>query len=174
MLAACSKKPAEATAPLAATPAAAPAPTAAPTTPTAAPATGAPVSGVFKAVGKAAALTEVVAYKGEPESGTPVTVLVFSTRDQAGDASAPTDALFNKFGDALVAKVFPDGKVYSVDVVHSALDAPGGSAQLFGVVKMTDFVAAGGQISGHLSTGGDVDVHGQAVNIDLSFRTKAP
>jgi hypothetical protein len=177
MLAACSKKPAEAPAASSATPGVAAAPaasaTAAPTTPTAAPATGAPVSGVFKAVGKPAALTEVVAYKGKPESGTPVTVLVFSAKDQGGDAGAPTDALFNKFGDALVVKVFPDGKVYSVDVVHSALDAPGGSAQLFGVVKMSDFVTAGGQISGHLSSGGDVDGHGQAVNIDLIFHTKA-
>ena len=119
-------------------------------------------------------MTEVVAYKGEPDSGAPVTVLVFSTKDQAGDASAPEDALFDKFGDALVVKVSANGEVNSVDVVHSALDAPGGSAQLIGVVKMTDFVAAGGQISGHLSSGGDVDLHGQAVNIDLTFHTKAP
>ena len=96
------------------------------------------------------------------------------TKDQTGDADAPEGALFNKFGDALVVKVLADGTVNSVDVVHSALDAPGGSAQLFGVVKMMDFVTAGGQISGRLTSGGDVDVHGQAVNIDLTFHTKAP
>jgi hypothetical protein len=173
-LVACSKKAAETPAAPAASATAAAPTAAAPTPGSAVKATGAPVSGTFKAVGKPAALTEVKAYKGEPESGKPVTVLVFSSKDQGADAKAPEDALFNKFGDALVVKLFADGSVYSVDVVHSALDAPGGSAQLFGVVKMTDFANSGGQISGHISTGGDTDIHGQSVNIDLSFHTQAP
>ena len=43
-------------------------------------------SGVYKGNGTPAALTQVVAYKGEPESGKPVTVLVFSAKSQAGSS----------------------------------------------------------------------------------------
>jgi hypothetical protein len=177
LLAACSKTPAGA-------PAAAPADAAAqpnaagaapaPTPAAAAPASGPALAGVFTGQGKPAALTEVVAYKGDPDSSPPVTVLVFSTKDQAGDAKPAFDALFGKFGDALVVKVSADGKVQSVDVIHSAMDFPGGSAQLFGVVSLEGFSTAGGQISGHLTSGGPVDIHGQKVVIDLTFHTKAP
>jgi hypothetical protein len=38
------------------------------------------LSGVYKVDGKAAALTQVAAYAGEPESGQPTTVLVFTTK----------------------------------------------------------------------------------------------
>lgn len=72
--------------------------------------------GVFTVNGKPAALTQVVAYKGEPESGQPVTVLVFTTKSQGSDPKAAFNTLFNKYGNAIVAKVFPDGKVYSVEI----------------------------------------------------------
>jgi hypothetical protein len=132
------------------------------------------VSGFYKGNGKPAALTQVVARKGEPESGKPVTDLVFSTKDQAGDAKPAFNALFGKFGDAIVVKIFADGKIYSVDLVHSNLDAPGGSIQVFGGFTMKDFAMAGGEISGHLSSGGEHEVHGQKWDVDLTFRAKAP
>ena len=93
------------------------------------------LSGVDMANGKPAVLTQVVAYKGEPESGKPVTLLVFTTKDQGKDPKAAFNALFGKYGDAIVVKVFPDGKIYSTDVRHSALDlGPVPSATLFDVV----------------------------------------
>src|SRR4029077_15908558 len=52
-------------------------------------------SGVYKGNGTPAALTQVVAYRGERESGKPVTVLVFSAKSQAGSSKPPFDALFN-------------------------------------------------------------------------------
>ena len=58
-----------------------------------------------------------------------MTVLVFTTKDQAKDPKAGFNALFGKFGDALVVKVFPDGKIYSIDLIHSKLDSPSGSIQ---------------------------------------------
>jgi hypothetical protein len=89
------------------------------------------MSGIYKGNGKPAALTEVTAHKGDPESGKPVTVLVFTAKNQAGDPKAGFNALFGKFGDALVVKIFPDGKVYSVDLVHSSLESPSGSITVF-------------------------------------------
>lgn len=132
------------------------------------------VSGVYKGNGVPAALTQVVAYKGEPESGKPVTVLVLSAKSQAGSSKPAFDALFNKFGDALVVKVDPEGKVLSLDLVHAKLESPGGSIQVFGVLKMTDFKMADGKISGHLSSGGTAKVRDQTWEVDLTFETKAP
>jgi hypothetical protein len=132
------------------------------------------LSGVYKVDGKAAALTQIVAYTGQPESGQPTTVLVFSTKDQGKDAKAAFDALFGKFGDALVVKVFPDGKVYSTDLVHASLDSPSGSAQIFGTVTIKDFKSGGGEISGELTSGGPRDLRNQKWEVDLTFKTKAP
>ena len=131
------------------------------------------VSGVFKGNDKPATLTQVTAHTGE-ESGKPVIVLVFSSKDQAGDPKPAFDALFGKLGDALVVKVFADGQVYSGDIVHSNLDAPGGSIQTSGVLKMTDYKQADGRISGHLTSNGPHETHGLKFEVDLTFETKAP
>jgi hypothetical protein len=133
------------------------------------------VSGVYSGNGKPAKLTQVTAHKGEPQSGQPVTVLVFSSKDQGGDPKADFNALFGKFGDAVVVRIFADGKVYSGDLVHAALDTPGGSAQVFGILKIEDFKAAGGEISGHLTSGGERELHGdQKWEVNLTFTAKAP
>lgn len=132
------------------------------------------LAGVYKGNGTPAALTQVVAYKGEPESGQPVTVLVVSAESQAGSSKPAFDALFNKFGDALIVKIDPDGKARSLDLVHSKLESPGGSIQVVGVLKMTDFKMAGGKISGHLTSGGQRNVRDQTWEVDLTFETMTP
>ena len=91
----------------------------------------------------------------------------------AGAAHADFDALFGKFGDAIVVKVQPDGNVVGVDIVHSALKTPG-SVSISGVMSIKGYSAAGGQISGHLTSGGPTDVFGQKLDVDLTFHTKAP
>jgi hypothetical protein len=131
------------------------------------------LSGVEKANGKQAVLTQVVAYKGEPESGKPVTLLVFTSKDQGNDAKAAFNALFGKYGDAIVVKIFSDGKIYSTDVRHSALDlGPVPSAKLFDVVQMQNFKVTGGEISGRIM--GKTDIRNQPWEVDLTFKTTAP
>lgn len=130
--------------------------------------------GVFTVNGKPAALTQVSAYKGEPESGQPVTVLVFTTKSPGSDPKAAFNALFNKYGNAIVAKVFADGKVYSVDLVHTALDSPNGTLQVFGVLKIEGFLMAGGEISGRLTSGGEHTARNDKWDVDLAFKVKAP
>jgi hypothetical protein len=49
-----------------------------------------------------------------------------------------------------------------------------GSVSISGVLTMTDYKLAGGEISGHLTSNGPTDVFGQSVVIDLTFHTKAP
>ena len=172
LLAACSKAPAPAanaaappatTAPLASAPPA--------TTPAF---SGPAVSGTYLGDGKPATITEVTAHPDDPFDGKPVTALVFTAKDQGGDAKAATDALFGNFGDAIVARIEPDGTVIGADVVHSGLQSPSGSISISGVFTVKDYSAAGGQISGRLTSGGETDVFDQKVNVDLTFHVKAP
>jgi hypothetical protein len=137
------------------------------------PTAGPAVSGQFTANGKASSLTQVTAHKDDPFDGTPVTDLVFTANDQGGDDKAADDALFGKFGDAIVIKVESDGTVIGADIVHSGLTSPG-SVSISGVFTLQNFTTAGGQIAGHLTSGGPTDVFGQKVNVDLTFHAKAP
>jgi hypothetical protein len=170
LVAACSKAPApnanaaatQAVAPAAAAPQAA-----------SAPATGAAVSGVFTGDGKQAALTEVTAHRDDPFDGKPIVAVVFTTKDQGNDDKAATDALFGNFGDAIIARLEPDGTVIGADVIHSGLQSPG-SVSVGGVFTVKDYSAANGQISGELTTNGPTDVFDHKLNVDLTFHTKAP
>jgi hypothetical protein len=171
LLAACSKAPGNADS-AAASASAAPAPAAA-AAPAAAPVTGPPVSGSYTVDGKAAVLTQVTSHKDDPFDGQPVTALVFTAKDQGGDAKAAEDALFGNFGDAIVVRIEPDGTVVGADVVHSALKEQG-SVSLSGVFTVKNYQATGGQISGELTTGGPNDVFEQKIDVDLTFHAKAP
>ena len=175
LLAACSKAPAGAGKPDAAAAQSAVAASAAAPAASAAPAAAGPaVSGTFTGNGKPAVLTQVTAHKDDPFDDQPVTALVFTARDQAGDDKAAFDALFGKFGDAIVIKVEPDGSVIGADVVHSGLEHPDASVSISGVFTLKDYKVAGGEISGRLTSGGPTDVFGQKVDVDLTFHTKAP
>ncbi len=134
------------------------------------------LSGTFVVAGKAAALKYASAYKSDPESGKPVTVLVLTTKDQSKDSKATVDALFGKFGDAIVVKVFDDGKIYSADVLHSGFDLPNNTLTLLGDAPLSikDFKNADGAISGTLTSGGAQEVRGQKWEVNLTFKVKTP
>lgn len=132
------------------------------------------LSGTFKGNGKPASLTQVVAYKGNPESDQPIIELVFTAKNQGNDPKAAFNALFNKYGDALVVKIFPDGKVYSADLVHANLQSPSGSITLLGILSIENFSTANGELSGRLTSAGPRNARDQKFDIDLTFRTKAP
>ncbi|HXQ11003.1 MAG TPA: hypothetical protein VN805_08415 [Caulobacteraceae bacterium] len=172
LLVACSKAPGNAAntaaAPASAAPTSAAAAAAAPT-----PVAGPAVSGSYTVDGKAAVLTQVTTHKDDPFDGQPVTDLVFTAKDQAGDAKAADDALFGNFGDAMVVKIEPDGSVIGADIVHSGLKEQG-SVSLSGVLTVKNYQGAGGQISGELTSAGPTDVFGQKVDVDLTFHTAAP
>ena len=134
------------------------------------------LSGTFVVVGKAAALKYASAYKGDPESGKPVTVFVRTTKDPGKDSKATFNALFGKFGDAIVVKIFDDGKIYSADVLHSGFDLPNNTLTLFGDAPLSikDFKNADGAISGTLTSGGAQEVRGQKWEVNLTFKAKVP
>ncbi|HLK25347.1 MAG TPA: hypothetical protein VKT30_11885 [Caulobacteraceae bacterium] len=151
------------------------APTSAAAAPTVAAArsSGAPVSGSYTADGKPAVLTTVTAHKGDPFDGKPITELVFTAKDQGGDAQAAVDALFGKFGDAVIARVEPDGTVVGADLVHAGLKQQG-PVSLSGALTMKTYRNEGGQVSGELASGGPTDVFDHKVDVDLIFHASAP
>ncbi len=67
----------------------------------------------------------------------------------------------------------PDGSLIGVDLRHTALQSPI-AVSISGILTMKDYKLAGGDISGHLTSGGPVDVFDQKVNVDLTFHAKAP
>jgi hypothetical protein len=175
LLAACSKTPANvASSEAAAGAAAAATSSAAASAAPAAAATGASVSGAYTANGKPAVLTQVTAFKDDPFDGQPVTAIVFTVKDQGGDAKAATDALFGNFGDSIVVRIEPDGTVVGADITHSGLTDQHGSVSLSGVFTVKNYKAAGGRISGELTSGGPTDVFGNKVDVDLTFHVPAP
>lgn len=133
------------------------------------------LSGTFSVAGKAAVLKHAGAYKGDPESGKPVTVLVFTAKDPGKSAKPASDALFGEFGDAIVVKVFDDGKIYSAELVHAGFNLPNNTLTLLGnrEVGIKDFKNADGAISGTLTSDGAKDARGQKWEVALTFKTKA-
>ena len=105
---------------------------------------GAAVSGIFAADGQQSVQTQVTAHPDDPFDGQQVTALVFSARDQGGDPKAANDAMFGKFGDALVIKVEPDGTVIGAQVMHAGLKGQG-SVSLSGVLSLKGAHESGGQ-----------------------------
>jgi hypothetical protein len=132
------------------------------------------VSGVFTGDGKPATLTQVTAHPDDPFDSQPVTAIVITAKDQGSD---PKEALFSAsfghFGEAVVARVTPDGKLIGTELVHPGLQT-GGAVSVSGVLTMENYQNSGGQISGHLTSNGDQDVFGHKLNLDLTFHTKAP
>jgi len=130
------------------------------------------VTGTFKGNGKDAKLTSVSARWGEPFSGKPGIVLVFTEKDHSKDEQAALKALFGDFGSALVIGIQPDGKVVTCDILHEAHKQKPISSPAS--VRMTDFKNEGGQISGRLVTEGKQEAFEQTWEVNLVFKTKAP
>jgi hypothetical protein len=135
----------------------------------------APFEGKFSANGKDAKLAFLMARKGEPFSGKPVTVLVFSEKDASKDKRPDFAAQMGDFGDALVIRLSGSGSAWSVigsELAHSALKHSGVSAS--GMIEVKDVSVANGEISGHLLTGPKADIFGEPIAIDLRFHVKQP
>ena len=135
----------------------------------------APFDGKYVANGKEAKLAYVTAKKGEPFSGKPVTILIFSEKDASKDARADFHAQMGDLGDALVvhlSKGDDEWRVIGTEFAHSALKHSGASGS--GIVSAKDVNVANGEISGHLVTAADADLFDEPLTVDLTFHVKQP
>jgi hypothetical protein len=131
------------------------------------------VSGKFVGNGKNAAIKFVTVEEHEPFSDKEAITLVFTEKDPAKVKKPSFDALFGKLGSALILSVFQDdGGIFGCQVVHSAHQKQGFTS--VGEIKMLEFKIAGGNVSGHVSTGRELDAFGEKWEVDLTFAAPLP
>lgn len=131
------------------------------------------VSGKYLADNKPAALQFVWVEEEEAFSGKQAIALIFTEKDPSKSKKPSFDALFNKLGNSLILKVHrEDGGIFGCQVAHTGHSKAGFSA--VGRIKMLEFKYAGGNVTGHVSTGGALDTFGQTWEVDLKFAAPLP
>jgi hypothetical protein len=131
------------------------------------------VQGSFKANGKDATLTYVLAKKSAPWGDHPVIQLVLSEKDASASKRPDFEAQGAHFGAALVVTLTSDGwDVIGTEFAHPELKHSGASGT--GIVKVKDVTTSNGEITGHLVTNEHADLFGEPIVIDLTFHVKQP
>ena len=130
------------------------------------------VTGKFVGNGKDAALKFVMVEEREAFSDKEAIRLIFTEKDPATVKKPSWDAGFGKLGSALVLSVFYDGQIFGCEVAHSAHTKRGFSS--VGEIKMVEFKIAGGNVSGHVITGKELDAFGEKWEVDLTFAASLP
>jgi hypothetical protein len=125
------------------------------------------VTGIFKGNGKDAKLAYVSARWGDPFSGKPGIVLVFTEKDHSKDNKSDFNAVFGKFGSALIISLHEDGDIYGCQVVHNAHQKQGFSS--IGSIEMSAFSYNEGKVEGELTTNGPVDTFGETWEVKIKF-----
>ncbi len=130
------------------------------------------VSGKFTGNGKNAAIKFVVVEEHEPFSGKEAMTLIFTEKNPAQAKKPSFDAMFGKLGSALVLNVHHDGGIFGCQVAHSAHQKQGFTS--IGTIKMVEFKVVGGNVSGRVSTGKELDTFGEKWEVDLTFAAPLP
>lgn len=130
------------------------------------------VSGKFVGNGKNAAVKFVTVEEHEEFSGKPAITLIFTEKDPATARKPSFDAGFGKLGSALILSVHHDGGIFGCEVAHSAHTKQGFSS--LGQIHMVEFEIAGGNVTGHVSTGKMLDTFGEKWEVDLKFAAPLP
>ena len=125
------------------------------------------VSGTFKGNGKEANLAFVSARWGEPFSGKTGIVLVFTEKDHSKVKRPDIDAMFGKFGSALIISLHEDGELYGCQVIHSAHKKQGFSS--IGSMESSGFTYDAGKVEGELTTNGQVETFGDTWEVNIKF-----
>lgn len=131
------------------------------------------VTGKFTGNGKPAAIKYVLVGETERFSDKDAISLIFTEKDPATSKRPEFDAMFSKLGSALILKVFrDDGGIFGCQVMHSAHQKQGFSS--VGSIKIEDFKLAGGNVSGRVTTGKELDAFGEKWEVDLTFAAPLP
>lgn len=130
------------------------------------------VTGKFLGDGKDGNIKHLVAMTREPFSDKPAIELVFTEKDPANSKRPGFDAGFKKLGSALIISVFKDGDIFGCEVAHSAHEKSPFSS--LGKIKMKDFKVSDTEVSGILTSGGELETFGQIWEVDLTFSAPLP
>ena len=125
------------------------------------------VTGTFTGNGKEAKLNYVSARWTEPFDNKPGILLLFTEKDHSKDKKPDNDAMFGKFGSALIISLHEDGSIYSCQVVHSAMKDKGFNSS--GSIEATPFTYESGKVEGEITTNGVVDAFDEKWAVKLKF-----
>ena len=137
-----------------------------------APAAKATVKGTFLGDGKEAKIQYLIAQTREPFSDKSAIKLIFTEKDPSTSKKPDFDAGFKKLGSALIISVFKDGGIFGCEVAHASHEKSPFSA--VGEIKMKDFKVTEMQVSGILTTGGELDAFDQKWEVDITFSAPLP
>ena len=130
------------------------------------------VSGTFLGNGKDGNIRHLVVTAREAFNDKGAIRLVFSEKDPSTSKNLDMDVTFNRLGSALMLSVFKDGTIFGCVVSHTAHEKSGFTA--LGEIKTEDFKVTDTQVSGHVTTGGELDAFGQKWAVDLKFSAPLP
>jgi hypothetical protein len=125
------------------------------------------VTGAFKGNGKDAKLAHVSAHWREPFNDKPSMVLVFTEKDHSKDKKPDFNAVFGKFGSALIISLHENGDIFGCQVVHTAHQKQGFTS--IGSINTSTFKFEDGKVEGELTTNGQVDTFGETWEVNLKF-----
>jgi hypothetical protein len=130
------------------------------------------VTGKFVGNGKSAAIQFVTVREREPFNDKEAIALIFSEKDPAGSKDPAFDVMLGRLGSALSLSVFYDGGIFGCEVSHAAHAKRGFSS--IGQIKLAEFKIAGGNVTGRLTTGKELDTFGEKWEVDLTFSAPLP
>ncbi|HET9800424.1 MAG TPA: hypothetical protein VFP82_01960, partial [Chthoniobacterales bacterium] len=125
------------------------------------------VTGTFMGNGKEAKLNYVSARWTEPFDNKPGILLLFTEKDHSKEKKPDNDAMFGKYGNALIISLHEDGGIYSCQVVHNAMKHKGFSSS--GSIEATPFTYENGKVDGEITTNGVVDSFDEKWEVKLKF-----
>ena len=127
------------------------------------------VSGKYLINGKPVELKYAKAVKGEPFANKDTTLVVLSEKDASKSKKPDNDAMFGKLGGALVLTITADGELVGTQVVKDKVQF---SAS--GNIKLSDYKAEGGNVSGKVATDGEQKFFKDTGQIDVTFSVPGP
>lgn len=130
------------------------------------------VSGKFLGGGKDGNIKYLIVETREPFSDKPAVELIFTEKDPSASKKPGFDAGFKKLGSALIISVFRDGDIFGCEVAHSAHEKSPFSS--LGKMQVKDIKVTETQISGNVTSGGELDTFGQKWEVDLTFSAPLP
>ncbi len=130
------------------------------------------VTGKFLGNGKNAAIKFVIVEEEEAFGGKEAVKVIFTEKDPATSKKPSFDAVFGKLGSALILSVDLDGGIFGCEVAHSAHKKQGFSS--VGRIKMAEFKIAGGNVTGRVTTGEELDTFGDKWEVDMTFAAPMP
>ena len=128
-----------------------------------------PVSDTYTVNGKPVELKYAKVIKGDQFDNKDTTVVVLTEKDASKSKKPDNDAMFGKLGGALILTITSDGELVGTQVVKDKVQF---SAS--GNVKLSDYKAEGGKVTGKVATDGQQTFFKDTWQIDLTFTAAGP